>query len=147
MPAVLRVSFSKSGIGTLSLVHPVQAPKGGPDPGNVSSALRSRRKGQDMYFNQVEFGQRIKEERNRMGLTQEELALRLNIGHEHMNKIERGKRGCSIDILLELSELFGVSTDYLLMGKRTADASIRNTVENVMEELSSLLGKIDGRLA
>ena len=100
-----------------------------------------------MYFNQMEFGQRIKEERNRMGLTQEELALRLNIGHEHMNKIERGKRGCSIDILLELSDVFGVSTDYLLTGKRTGDASIRDSVENVMDELSALLARIDGRLA
>ena len=100
-----------------------------------------------MYFNQMEFGQRIKEERNRMGLTQEELALRLNIGQEHMNKIERGKRGCSIDILLELSEVFGVSTDYLLTGKRAGDESIRDSVENVMDELSSLLARIDGRLA
>ena len=77
----------------------------------------------------------------------EELALRLNIGHEHMNKIERGKRGCSIDILLELSEVFGVSTDYLLTGKRAGDESIRDSVENVMDELSSLLARIDGRLA
>ena len=101
----------------------------------------------EMYFNQMEFGQRIKEQRNKMGLTQEELALRLNIGHEHMNKIERGKRGCSIDILLELSEVFGVSTDYLLTGKRAGDESIRDSVENVMDELSSLLARIDGRLA
>jgi hypothetical protein len=42
MPAVLKSSFSKCGIGTLSLVHPFQAAKGGPDPGNVSSALRNQ---------------------------------------------------------------------------------------------------------
>ena len=100
-----------------------------------------------MYFNQMEFGQRIKEQRNRMGLTQEELALRLNIGHEHMNKIERGKRGCSIDIILELSEVFGVSTDYLLTGKKADDESIRDSVENIMDELSSILARIDGKLA
>ena len=100
-----------------------------------------------MYFNQVEFGQRIKEQRNRMGLTQEELALRLNISHEHMNKIERGRRGCSIDILLELSEILGVSTDYLLAGRQADHASIRESVENVMDELSSLLARIDGKLA
>ena len=50
MPGVLKKSFSKSGIGTLSLVHPFQAAKSGPDPGNVSSALRSRRKGQRYVF-------------------------------------------------------------------------------------------------
>ena len=100
-----------------------------------------------MYGKHMEYGQRMKEERNRMGCTQEEVALRRNIGHEHMNKIERGKRGCSIDILLELSEVFGVSTDYLLTGKRAGDESIRDSVENVMDELSSLLARIDGRLA
>ena len=100
-----------------------------------------------MYFNQMEFGQRIKEQRNKMGLTQEELALRLNISHVHMNKIERGKRGCSIDILLELSEVFGVSTDYLLTGKKVDHESIRDSVENVMDELSSILARIDGKLA
>ena len=50
MPAVLKSSFSKCGIGTLSLVHPFQATKSGPDPGYVSSALRSRRKGQRYVF-------------------------------------------------------------------------------------------------
>ena len=50
MPEVLRDSFSKSGIGTLSLVHPFQAIKTGPDPGYVSSAPRSRRKGQRYVF-------------------------------------------------------------------------------------------------
>ena len=100
-----------------------------------------------MYFNQVEFGQRIKEQRTKMGLTQEELVFRLNIGHEHMNKIERGKRGCSIDIILELSEVFGVSTDYLLTGKKAGDESIRDSVENIMDELSSILARIDGKLA
>ena len=100
-----------------------------------------------MYFNEAEFGQRIKEQRNRMGLTQEELALRLNIGHVHMNKIERGRRGCSIDIILELSEVFGVSADYLLTGKKAGDESIRDSVENIMDELSSILARIDGKLA
>lgn len=42
MPAVLKSSFSKCGIGTLSLVHPFQATKSGPDPGYVSSALRKQ---------------------------------------------------------------------------------------------------------
>ena len=48
MPGILH--YLEAGIGTLSLVHPFQAAKGGPDPGNVSSALRSRRKGQRYVF-------------------------------------------------------------------------------------------------
>lgn len=117
MPAILKSSFSKCGIGTLSLVHPFQAPKGGPDPGNVSSALRSRRKGQNMYFNQVEFGKRLQECRKSRGITQEALAELLGFASkQHVSRMERGVESCSLDVLVELSGLLHVSTDYLLMG-------------------------------
>jgi DNA-binding XRE family transcriptional regulator len=36
-------------------------------------------------------------------MTQEELAEKLNISREHLGRIERGKYGCSIDLLIELS--------------------------------------------
>lgn len=143
MPAVLKSSFSKCGIGTLSLVHPFQATKSGPDPGYVSSALRSRRKGQDMYFNQVEFGKRIKEERNRLQMTQEDLAQELNIGYVHMNGIENGRKGCSIDLLLEIAEVLDVSTDYLLTGRLSGGT---NTAKNKLKEIAARLNEIVGQL-
>ena len=95
-----------------------------------------------MYFNQVEFGQRIKEQRNRMGLTQEELALRLNISHVHMNRMEKGKEGCSIDLLLEIAELFGVSTDYLLMGRLSSSAEIKDDLQDVLGSLEDIIRRI-----
>ena len=80
--------------------------------------------------NQVEFGKRIKEERNRLQMTQEDLAQELNIGYVHMNGIENGRKGCSIDLLLEIAEVLDVSTDYLLTGRlsggtNTAKISLR----------------------
>ena len=138
MPAVLKSSFSKCGIGTLSLVHPFQAAKGGPDPGNVSSALRSRRKGQDMYFNQVEFGQRMQEARKLAGMTQEELADVLGIDKNHVSRLERGAKACSIDILVEISEALRVSTDYLLTGRSIDLDDTRNQVLSVISQLTKL---------
>jgi transcriptional regulator with XRE-family HTH domain len=96
-------------------------------------------KDKDMYFNQVEFGQRIKEERNRLGLTQEELAEQLNIGSVHVYNIESGRKGCSIDLLLEFAELFEVSTDYLLTGKGNMNAEIREHLQGAIDELEGLL--------
>ena len=96
-------------------------------------------KDKDMYFNQVEFGQRIKEERNRLGLTQEELAEQLNIGPVHVYNIESGRKGCSIDLLLEFAELFEVSTDYLLTGKGNMNAEIREHLQGAIDELEGLL--------
>ena len=43
-----------------------------------------------MYFNQVEFGARIKEERNRLHMTQEELAQELNIGYVAFSPLANG---------------------------------------------------------
>ena len=96
-------------------------------------------KDKDMYFDQVEFGQRIKGERNRLGLTQEELAEQLNIGPVHVYNIESGRKGCSIDLLLEFAELFEVSTDYLLTGRGNMNAEIREHLQVAIDELEVLL--------
>ena len=96
-----------------------------------------------MYFNQVEFGQRIREERNRLKMTQEQLALELNISHVHMNRMETGKEGCSIDLLLELSEIFDVSTDYLLKGQLPSNAKTKRQLQEVMDHLEDILQKIE----
>ena len=136
MPAVLKSSFSKSGIGTLSLVHPFQATKGGPDPGNVSSALHSRRKGQEMYFNQVEFGQRLQECRKLQKMTQEELAELVGVEKQHISRIERGVAACSIDLLPVLSITLQVSADYLLMGKSIDKELTRTQLLSVISQLT-----------
>ena len=105
--------------------------------------LLALRKGQNMYFNQVEFGQRIKELRNQKRWTQERLADELNIGVVHLYNIECGRKGCSLDLLLELSELFDVSTDYLLTGKVQSHADIRGRLQSVIGELGVILAEIN----
>ena len=96
-----------------------------------------------MYFNQVEFGKRIRNEREKLGMTQEELADDLNISHGHLNKIEKGKEGCSIDLLLELSDFFGVSTDFLLVGKRIDSMEIKARLQGVISNLTGVLKELD----
>lgn len=53
----------------------------------------------------------LREEQN---LTQTELARRLNLDKSSMSKIENGTRKVSSDELKRISEIFSVSTDYLL---------------------------------
>ncbi len=96
-----------------------------------------------MYFNQVEFGKRIRNEREKLEMTQEELADDLNISHGHLNKIEKGKEGCSIDLLLELSDFFGVSTDFLLVGKRIDSMEIKARLQGVISNLTGVLKELD----
>ena len=84
-----------------------------------------------MYFNQKDFGQRIRELRRIQGKTQEELAADMNISYDHIKKIEMGIRACSIDLLLEFSTYFDVSTDYLWkVGKRSHTEIFSGSAEN-----------------
>ena len=62
-----------------------------------------------MRFDQVAFGCRLKETRKVRGLTQEQLAAVVNMSTVHLGNIELGKRGISIDLLLELSDALDVS--------------------------------------
>ena len=89
-----------------------------------------------MYFNQVEFGQRMKEARKLAGMTQEELAEVLGIDKNHVSRLERGAKACSIDLLVEISGVLRVSTDYLLTGKSIDREMMRTQVLSVISQLS-----------
>ena len=55
------------------------------------------------------------------GYTQEELAEALNVDQSYYRHIETGKRGCPVDLFIQLSDLFGVSLDYLIRGRSGSD--------------------------
>lgn len=66
-----------------------------------------------MYYDQKESGKRIAALRKEKGMTQEQLAEKLNISTSTLGKIERGIQGFSIDLLIEIGIFFGISTDYI----------------------------------
>ena len=57
-----------------------------------------------MYFDSYSAGKRIQQLRKTKGLTQEELAIKLNISDRHLRNIERGEEVPSIDLLVEIME-------------------------------------------
>lgn len=59
-------------------------------------------------------GQRIREERLKLNLTQEKLAEDIEISDSYMGQIERGERSLTLDTLVKLVNRFGVTIDYLL---------------------------------
>ena len=62
----------------------------------------------------MEIGAKIKRLRLQRGLTQEELAQQLNVSRQSVSKWEGAQSVPDIDKILQLSCLFGVTTDYLL---------------------------------
>jgi len=57
---------------------------------------------------------RIRELRNKKGMSGAELALKLNISVQYLYDMERGKRTLSAENASKLSDIFQVTTDYLL---------------------------------
>ena len=80
--------------------------------------------------------------RIRAGMTQGQLAERLGITREHIGRIERGRYGCSIDLLLELSCTLNVSTDYLLSGRAKDHGQGREQLLAIISQLTALVQKM-----
>ncbi len=95
-----------------------------------------------MYFDQVEFGKRIAEQRKINNLTQEDLAERLGVNKMHISRIERGISACSIDLLLEMAEALQVSTDYLMTGKNPEREITRTKLISVISQLSYIVQRL-----
>lgn len=70
-----------------------------------------------MYYDMIETGKRIQQLRKEKKLTQEQLAEKINIGERHLQKLESGERGGSVDTLVEIARFFHVSLDFLILGK------------------------------
>lgn len=62
----------------------------------------------------VDFGNTLKELRQQSGLTQKQLADRLWLSKATISYYEQSVRSPSPDVLIKLSKIFHVSTDYLL---------------------------------
>ena len=85
-----------------------------------------------------QIGLKIAYYRKLRGLTQEELAEKVNITREHLGRLERGKYGCSIDLLIELSYTLNASTDYLLLGRNPDRDQDRKQLLQVISQLSDI---------
>lgn len=59
-------------------------------------------------------GQRIHEQRQALGWSQVELARRLSVAKQTVSNWENDNIQPSIEMLIRLAKLFGVTTDYLL---------------------------------
>lgn len=89
-----------------------------------------------MYHQFEEIGKRIRRLRRSAGFTQERLADELNISLDHLGKIETGKHRCSLDILIDIADLFDVSLDQLILGRVQSVPAER--LDAVIEELTAL---------
>lgn len=86
-------------------------------------------------------GQRIKKQRKAVKLTQERIAEELNISVKHFSEVERGIAGLSVENLIKLSDILGVSIDYMVKGEADFNRwySVINALDNVPPEKEMLI--------
>lgn len=80
-------------------------------------------------------GKRIREERQRLNLTQAQLAEDIDISDTYMGAIERGERSLTLDTLVRLVNRLGVTVDYML-----AD-SVSDNDSNIMEQFKQIIDR------
>lgn len=67
----------------------------------------------------ISMGRRIAAQRKELHLTQEQLADKMNVSLQTISCIELGKKAIRPENLANLCSCLGVSSDYILYGKRT----------------------------
>ncbi len=83
-------------------------------------------------------GNRIREERKKAHLTQEQLAEKAACNESYIGQIERGVKNPSLEVLVNIANALNVTVDYLL-----ADNVKVDQLDGLMDEIVSLLKNRD----
>ena len=83
-------------------------------------------------------GRRIAELRKIRGYTQETFAEKIALSWRSVADIERGYRGTSVDILMDMAETLGTSVDYLLFGESRTRGENGTELSDVEERIRRL---------
>lgn len=88
------------------------------------------------YNDWKNFGIRVKNSRNSLGMTVEKLAEKSDRTENFINRIESGKKSCSIHTLYQFSKALQVSSDTLLFGKDIEDRQYadREIINNLLDK-------------
>lgn len=99
-----------------------------------------------MKMNPKEIGKRIQLLRKQRGLSQEELADKLNVSSNTVAKIECGLRRPSVDFIVDLVNFFDTTVDYIVLGEEAEkeddyDSLIRE-IDDAIEQLLEFKEKL-----
>lgn len=87
-------------------------------------------------MDKIKFGKKIREARNKSGMTQEVLAEKADIGAVYLGEIERGIKIPSVSVFVKIIEALNVSADYILRDE------ISTGKEYVFDELTEKLSNL-----
>lgn len=97
----------------------------------------------DMFYDMKQSGARIQQLRTQNGYTQEEFSKILNIDRSNLSRIESGKRSCSLELLVQLSSLFDVTLDYLILGQGETSTSKVYDNTHLKADIEALIQQLE----
>lgn len=96
----------------------------------------------DAPIDYIMLGQHIRDARKAKGITQDQLAERLDVSLSHVGKIERGERFINLDRLAEVSVVLGGAIEDLIAGcvygEKDAVSIINATLPESLEVIRTL---------
>ena len=90
-------------------------------------------------YDRLAAGERIREKRNLLGFTQDEMAEKIDRAAKYYADIERGSCGMSIETLILLSSSLNVTMDYIIYGYEDTEPKTPEQLLE-MEAVEELLG-------
>ena len=85
----------------------------------------------NFYEDKIDYskiGQKIKQKRQELGMSQEELAEICDISYSYIGHIERASRNLSLNTAVKLSQILNVSLDYLLLDAIPTESALINSI-------------------
>ena len=77
----------------------------------------------------MKLAEKIYQERRKLGLSQEQFAEQMDISRQAVSKWESGQSMPDLDKIVAMSQIFGVTTDYLLKEEDSSDNEIPNETD------------------
>ena len=99
-----------------------------------------------MEINYIKLGERIRFYRTNAGLSQEKLADIIDVSFQHMSNIETGKKGLSLETIINITHALNISADQLLADSLPQDSNDLNSLllDCSLEEVSILIENLVG---
>ena len=89
-------------------------------------------------YNIKETASRTRDLRKIHRYTQEQAAELLEIDRRTLSNIETAQKGCSVDMLIRITEVYDVTLDYLLMGNDLNGKNLKVNLDSIIQQLISL---------
>lgn len=94
-------------------------------------------------YDRIAVGQRVRQKRISIGLSQDELAERIDRAPKYCSDIERGNCGMSVETMISISKSLDIPLDYLIFGE--ISVTERKYQENEESALLHILSQCSKR--